>query len=129
MGPHVTEEGWKKLWNTLVSPRVLVFYLLVRERKIITLDKLKRCGYVLVNGCPLCLDAEEIANHLFIHYQFARKVWCKLLGRFGIVWVMPSSTTDLFIQWRLIGVLAQFKILRNFSLFVVVWKIWLEKNN
>lgn len=34
------ENCWRKFWNKLVSPRVLVFCWLVRKRKILTSDKL-----------------------------------------------------------------------------------------
>lgn len=35
-----SEDCWRKFWNKLVSPRVLVFCWLVRKRKILTSDKL-----------------------------------------------------------------------------------------
>lgn len=122
-------QWWKKLWNKLVSPQVSVLCWLVRERKTLTIDKLRRRGLVIVNGCSMCLNAEETSNHLFIHCRFARRVWSAIFRRFGVTWVMLCSISDLFLQWRVTGTLMRWKILWHLSLFAGVCKIWLEINN
>lgn len=70
-GSQEIEDAWKWCWNKLVSPRVLRFCWLARLMKILTMDKLKKRGSILVNGCPLCLSSEETASHLLIHCSYA----------------------------------------------------------
>lgn len=80
----------------MVPPRVSAFCWVACLRKILTVDKLKKSGHNLVNGCHMSLEAEEIASHLLIHCKFASKVWAVLLNRLGMTWVMLLFISDLF---------------------------------
>ncbi|KAL6338832.1 hypothetical protein AAG906_023982 [Vitis piasezkii] len=42
--------------------------------KILTLDQLKRRGWVLVGLCCMCKDADESVDHLLIHCGIAREL-------------------------------------------------------
>lgn len=46
------------IWK-LKAPRILVFGWLTLRGSILTLDNLSRRNVVIVNGCPLCISAEE----------------------------------------------------------------------
>lgn len=55
----------------------------------------------MVNGCPLCLAAEETANHLLIRCSFAPKIWAAIFEKFRISWVEPHTVHELFGQWNI----------------------------
>lgn len=82
-----------------------------------------------MNGCPMCLVEEEIANHLLLHCGLVMKVWAAILKIFWMSWIMLRSVSDLLCQWRTQGKLASKRILWNLSLYAGLWKIWLEWNN
>lgn len=52
-----------------------------------------------------------------------------VLNRFGMIRVMPRTIHDLFLQGWITGGLFRQKTLQCFSLFAVVWKIWIERNS
>ena len=60
-------QGGKRFWDSTIPPRVLAFCWVERSHKILTLDKLRRCKHIIVNGCPMCLKDEESVLHLLIH--------------------------------------------------------------
>lgn len=92
-------EGWKSFWYYVVPPRVLASCWVVKNHKILTIDKLPRRNHVIVNGCPMCLKDEEALHHLSIHCQFACRVWMVIVNMFEMKWVMPRTIAYLFIQW------------------------------
>ena len=56
---------------------------------ILTLDRLQKRGFSLINRCFFCQKEEETANHILLHYD-STKVVCNLLfSLFGIPWVNP----------------------------------------
>lgn len=120
IGVNLHEKGWKHNWNTLVPPKILGFCWIAKLHKILTVDKLRIRGHVLVSGCLLCLKIKETANHLLIHCRFAARVWAIILNRLGNCWVMPSFVLDLFKQWRITCVSPDHKKFWNLSIFVVV---------
>ena len=101
---------------------------MARSHKILTLDKLKRCKHITVNGCPMCQD-EESVHHLLIHCVLSRKVWSAILKVFDMQWVMPLKVAYLFHQWRLRIKYVRMRILWKVVLYAVCWKIWLARNN
>lgn len=71
---------------------LLAFCWVTRMEKILTIDYLKKGGHILVNGCPLCLNAKETTNHLLNHCKFASKVWETILNKLGMHWVMAIGS-------------------------------------
>ena len=83
---------------------------------------------MIVNACPMCLQDEETAHHLLIHCQSACKIWNFVLNCFDMIWFMPGSVEDLFLQWHLGSKDWRGKILWKLALYATVWKTWLERN-
>lgn len=73
----------------------------MRNHKILTLDKMRRRNFVIVNECPMCLKDDEMVHRVLIHCDFAHRVWIAVIHMFDMKWVMPRIVEDLFIQWRL----------------------------
>lgn len=74
----------KQIWKTKVPPHVVFFAWEACWEKIITIDKLKIEGCILVNGCYCCLKAEETCNHLLLWCPIAYRLWTYLYGLLGI---------------------------------------------
>ena len=55
---------------------------------------------VFPNGCFLCLEEEEMINHLVIHCPKTRTLVELLLSQFGVVWVLPLTVKDTLIGWN-----------------------------
>lgn len=62
-------------------------------------EKLKQRDEVLINVCPMCLDNEELVDHLFLTCRFAQRMWSEMFGWFGCSWVIPPSLSNLFHAW------------------------------
>ena len=60
----------KLVWGSWAPTKVSI---LTRER-ILTMDQLKRRGWVLVSYCCMCKNADESIDHLLIHCGIAREL-------------------------------------------------------
>ena len=67
--------------------------------KILKLDNLMLCGFILVNRCCLCCSNTESVDHLLLLCPIAHSLWMYMLRLFGIEWVMPGSVVDLLFCW------------------------------
>lgn len=65
---------WKQIWKTKVPPRVAFFAWEACWGKILSLDKLRARGLIIVNGCHLCLNAEESCNHPLLWSPIAQSL-------------------------------------------------------
>lgn len=54
------------IWK-LKAPRVQAFGWLAIHGGILVIDNLRRRGVIVVNACPLCLEDEEIIDHLILN--------------------------------------------------------------
>lgn len=55
-----------KVWKMKAPLRVIAFDWLALERKILTLDNLRKRKIIVVNACPMCLGDEELVEHLLL---------------------------------------------------------------
>lgn len=60
------------IWNSWVSTRVRFFVWEASWRGILTLDKLKRRGWMLVS---LCRGEEESCDHILFHCSKVGMLW------------------------------------------------------
>jgi hypothetical protein len=121
--PNIT--GWRKgLWKWKIPLKVKLFTWLVDKNKISTWDNLLRKGWNGPNICQLCYKDEEIVSHLFIHCEFARKVWnfISLDRQLTTTW-QGISIADCFVNW--LSSERAHKLLPP----VVIWHIWLARNS
>lgn len=94
-GGELRDEGWKSNWNNLVPLKILACCgWLLGFKKTLATDKHEKKGHILVNGCLLCLVAEDSTNRLLIHWTFAARVWVTVLKRFGICWAMRRTIIE-----------------------------------
>lgn len=57
-------------------------------------------GLVIVNGCHLCLQAEESGNHLLLWCPTAYYLWTVVYGLLEINWVMAGVLRDEVWVWE-----------------------------
>lgn len=127
-GGELRDEGWKSNWNNLVPLKILACCgWLLGFKKTLATDKHEKKGHILVNGCLLCLVAEDSTNRLLIHWTFAARVWVTVLKRFGICWAMRRTIIEASVFRS--SKKKKKKKLWNLSLFTGVWKFWLEQYN
>ena len=84
------------IWKIKAPPRVVIFGWLAIQKKILTMDNLRRKGKFLVNACPMCLEEEETVDHLTLNCRVANMIWNSVLGWFSCSWAFPRSIQDLF---------------------------------
>ncbi|XP_039030226.1 uncharacterized protein LOC120164609 [Hibiscus syriacus] len=93
-----------------------------------TVDRLSRIGIVVNGGCRNCGNVQELRNHIFFGYVFAREVWEIILGLCRVHREVRGGDEEL--GWAV-------SVLKGKSLIVcilkVVWcaytcYIWEERN-
>lgn len=67
--------------------------------RILMMENLRQSNIIIVNACPLCLQAEELTDHLLLNCKLAYGLWVGVLQGFGCSWVLPNRTLDLFAAW------------------------------
>lgn len=63
---------YKGIWISFVLFRITFFIWICYLDKILTLNHLQSRGWHLTNRCSLCLEEEELVDHLFIHCPLAK---------------------------------------------------------
>lgn len=109
----------------MVPPRVAFFAWEACWEKILTTDKLRARGLIIVNGCLLCLNAEESYNHLLLWCHIAYRLWCMIYSLLGIEWVVAGSVHD---EIRVYDGLSCKRCIANQIPLIVFWFIWKERN-
>ena len=79
---------WKIVWKAKVPPRVAFFSWIASLGKSLTIDNLRKRGFILQNWCCLCQRNGESVDHLFLHCSMATDMWSMVFGLFGVQWVM-----------------------------------------
>lgn len=63
---------WVKIWNKNLTLKVEIFYWIFVQNKVLTIDNLRKRGFIMPNRCCLCQEAKEDTNHLFLHCPFSQ---------------------------------------------------------
>ncbi|XP_077252938.1 uncharacterized protein LOC143892304 [Tasmannia lanceolata] len=118
-----------RVWKIKAPPRVCFFGWSALGNKIQTVDFLRKRNMLIIDHCALCIESGESVDHLFIHCKVAREVWGRILERFGMNWVFPSSIKELFEGWPCNPWGKKGKTLWWLSLLALLWVLWIERNN
>lgn len=57
---------WEKFWKFKVLPQVVAFSGIALQKKILTMDNLRKRQLVVVKSCPLFLNNEVTVDHLLL---------------------------------------------------------------
>lgn len=70
------------------------------NRKILTLDNLKRRNINIFNKCCMCKSDGESVCHLLLHCSQAYNLWTFIFSLFGVSWVIPNWFIELLACWH-----------------------------
>ena len=86
----------KNIWVPSVPSKVALFAL----EAVLTLDKLQRWGWHLLNRRFLCGCAEETIHHILLHCLVVRPLWEIILSLLDVSWVFPKDVKDMLLSWK-----------------------------
>ena len=120
---------WTKAWIKGLIPKINIFYWILLQNKILTLDNLQKRDINVVNRCSLCKEGFEDKDHLFLNCTYSQQVWSSILNYWNISWfhqnnadlcfkswICPSNDTDVVFLWKI-------------TLHHLWWGVWTERNN
>ncbi|KAH7660832.1 Reverse transcriptase zinc-binding domain-containing protein [Dioscorea alata] len=112
-----------------VPRKIAAFSWLAWDKKILTLDTLfaRGCNKLPTTTCLLCCSDEESCDHLFFKCPIARGLWTQLAPLFAFSW-SPSSYSNLWGSWYR-ELSPHCKLSSSLIARVVLWQIWLARNN
>jgi hypothetical protein len=111
-----------------VPLKVAFFAWTAAQRKILTLDNLRKKRVIVIDRCCMCKMNGESVDHLLLHCEVARALWNAIFSRFSLFWVMPLRVVNLFACWWTGG------RSRNAAVWKMVpccllWCLWRERND
>jgi hypothetical protein len=117
-------QGWRvQLWKWKMQLKVILFFWLAVQNKILTWDILQLKGWVGPSLCTLCKQNAKEKSHLFIECTFAKSVWAKCAYILNIKFKWASmSLMDCMNSWTLN------KHLSKRLSVLTCWYIWKECN-
>ena len=118
----------KCIWVDKVPTKVVFFAWEATWGKILTLDRLKKRGWQLLNHCFLCGCEEENVNHILLHCIVVRVLWEIVLALFGVQWVFLESVKEMLFSWRGPFVGKKRKKIWNSIPLCIFWTVWKERN-
>ena len=126
-------EIWNKLWNNRTIPKIEIFNWTLMHGRILTGENLEKRGIVGPFRFPLCADAAETINHLFLNCPYATTVWMEVLKRWGNGRYLPVHIHECFINWDNLyqGDLNEKKGVKACWMKIpqiICWIVWKERN-
>jgi hypothetical protein len=118
-------QGWKlSLWKHRVQLKIILFFWLAVENRILTWDILQAKGWIGPGLCILCKHNVEDNPHLFIHCPYTKEVWfyCLQVLNFRTQW-FGNTLNECMDEWN-----NRPDLSKNLPL-LVCWHIWLDRNN
>ena len=94
------EPCWAKAWVKGMTPKVNIFFWILLQNKILTLDNLKKRGFIIINRCLLCKNDCESVNHITLHCPFTKMLWDKVCNLLNVDWVFLATIQLFFTSWK-----------------------------
>ena len=102
--------------------------------KLLTGENLTKRGIIGPHRCPMCCNAPETTDHLFVDCPFAQEVWKISLQGLNITTLNHISVVNLFSSWK-----ARYpqetqsspnwkRIWQTIPKYIC-WKLWLARND
>lgn len=108
-----------RIWATKAPPRFRVFAWLMIKNRILTVDNLRRKGFILVNRCYMCEKQEETVRHLLFECETARLIQTIMITAYQIRMprfrqdTHPLLSKDYTAKEKSLFLIAQFVIWRD----------------
>jgi hypothetical protein len=91
---------WKQIWDPLGLPKVNFFCWVLMHKKLLTGENLTKRGIIGPHRCPMCCNAPETTDHLFVDCHFAQEVWKISLQGLNVTTLNHISVVNLFSSWK-----------------------------
>jgi hypothetical protein len=133
-GPSSNEQRrvFSKIWKSGAPSKVTAFSWKLLLNRIPTKSNLSVRQVLAPDtslDCVMCLGELESANHMFLHCQFAMKVWENVMRWLGFHFMIPPNLFILWENWD--GVSGVKKMCNGFRMIwhAVVWSLWRARND
>lgn len=92
----------KFFWRRTCPRKLNLFNLLSWKNKVLSLENLvlRRCNRLPTATCVLCHSEIETVNHLFLNYNYTRRVWEHFIYLFQLP-EPPGLMSSLWDSWRM----------------------------
>ena len=80
-------------------PKIDMFIWTLLHEKVLTGENLEKRGFIGPFRCPLCSEASENINHLFLICPYAISVWREVLNRWEDGIHSPDNIQLCFFNW------------------------------
>jgi hypothetical protein len=129
-----TTTLWKQVWDPLGLPKVNFFSWVLMHRKILTGENLAKRGFIGPHRCPMCCNALEMMDHLFVDCPFTQEVWKISLQGLNATAPRQISVVDLFSSWKArypqeIQSSPTWRRIWQAIPKYICWKLWLARND
>lgn len=91
---------WDLAWVKGMTPKISINFWILLQNKILTLDSLKKRGFIFANRCVLCKNDEESVDHILLHCPFSSMIWDKIWNLMSLDWVPPTTIQLFFLSWK-----------------------------
>jgi hypothetical protein len=127
----VEDFVFKRLWKGAAPSKVVAFVWQLLLNRIQTKDNLFKRRMLQANQlmCVMCNQTSESANHLFLHYDVAAKVWYEINRWLGFYLVIPPNLFLSFAMWTTWGMNKFVKAGLRLIWCVSIWVLWRARND
>jgi hypothetical protein len=113
---------WRAIWK-LKTPQKIKKIIWRLARDILrTRGRLQRKGLAIDTTRPLCFEAEENREHMFMRCRLAQQTWFS--SSLGLHVPLQMSLKDWLAEW-----LSKKNLLASQLFGTTLWKIWQGRNN
>jgi hypothetical protein len=132
--PNETTTLWKQIWDPLSLPKVNFFNWVIMHKKTLTGKNLEKRGFIGPHRCPMCCQAPEMMEHLFVDYPFAQEVWKISLQGLNSTPLRHILMIDLLSSWKVrypqeTQRSPTWRIIWQAIPKYIFWKLWLARND
>ncbi|MFS7913004.1 putative reverse transcriptase zinc-binding domain-containing protein [Helianthus anomalus] len=100
----------------------------VLERLPTRVELRKRNLILPDSACPLCLDGEETASHLFTACSFSTAIWLKICSWCKVPFPVAFSFKDIVEAFRFSGLKGEKLRVYQGLVIITCWSIWCARN-
>jgi hypothetical protein len=113
---------WKAIWKLKTPQRIKNFIWRLARDILPTRGRLQRKGLAIDTTRPLCFEAEENREHMFMRCRLAQQTWFS--SSLGLHVPLQMSLKDWLAEW-----LSKKNLLASQLFGTTLWKIWQGRNN
>ncbi|XP_060216245.1 uncharacterized protein LOC132643729 [Lycium barbarum] len=131
---HLIGDRPRMPWKCMMisngaKPKALLSLWLQIQDRLMTTDRLVGWGINVDPYCKLCTNQLETRAHLFVHYEYSKKVWTRLLKWLQIL-SLAATTWESHLQWIITKAKGKSKAAQLFRMAYAefVHAVWLERN-